>query len=94
MGCGMGSNQEIGENSTRARVAMFSATLCVSLKGSTRCSPDRFTQMPIDGYSRVFKKRGNETFGAAWRGDQFREYGSGNDEISTIERCVKSGASG
>ena len=58
----------------------FSAALRVSLESSTGGSPYRFTQMPIDGYSRVFKKRGNESFGAAWRGDQFREHGSGNDE--------------
>ncbi len=90
----MRSNQEVGENSPGARVAMFSAALRVSLESSTGSSPYRFIQMPIDGYSRVFKKRGNESFGAPRGGDQLSEHRRGHRKISAMERGVKSGASG
>ncbi len=72
---------------------MFSAALRVSLESSTGSSPYRFTQVPIDGYSRVFKKRGNESFGASRCGDQLSEHRRGHGKISVIKRGVKSGAS-
>jgi len=73
---------------------MFSAALRVSLESATGSSPYSFTQMPIDGYSRVFKKSGNESFGAPWGGDQLSEHRRGHGKISAIERGVKRGASG
>jgi len=61
---------------------------------STGSPPYRFTQMPVDGDSRVFEKRGNERLGAPRGGDQFSENWRGYDKISAIERGVKSGVSG
>ena len=90
----MRSNQEVGENSPRAQVAMFSAALRVSLEGSTGSSPYPFAQMPIDGYSRFFKKHGNESFGAPRCRDQLSEHGRGHNKISAIECGVKSSPSG
>ena len=62
VGCGMSSNHEVGENSPSARVPMFSASLGVSLESAAGGPPYRFAQVPIDGDSRVFKKRGHESF--------------------------------
>src|SRR5271170_3697460 len=81
VGRGVSPNQEVGENAPSARVAMFSTALRVALEGSTCSPPHRFAEMPIDGDSRVLKKRGNEGFGAPRSGDQLSEHRRGQNEI-------------
>ncbi len=90
----MGSNQEVGENSARSWVAVFSAALRICLKGAAGSSPYCFAQMPVNGDSCVFKKSGDEGLASVRGGYEFGEYGGGDDEISAMEGGVKSSAGG
>src|SRR6266852_2775118 len=61
---GVGSDQEVGENAARARIAMLAAALRVASERSASQSPDRFVKFPIDHDSGVCKERADE---AIWR---------------------------
>jgi len=91
---GVGSDQEVGENAARARIAMLAAAFRVTSESSAGRSPDRFVKFPIDHDSGVCKERADEIFGAPWGGDQFGKDGGGHGEISALESGFKRGASG
>ncbi len=79
---GVSSNQEVRENASRARIAMLSAPFRVAPECSAGRSPHRFTQMPIDRNSRVFKEPIHEIFSATGTSDQFGKDRGGHSYIS------------
>jgi hypothetical protein len=91
---GVGSDQEVRENTACAQVAMVAAAFRMASERSASRSPDRFLEFPIDYDSGVCKERADEIFGAPWGGDQFGEDWSGHGEISALESRFKRGASG
>ena len=75
MNSGVGSDQEVGKNTTGAKITLLSPALRVTTEGSSGRSPDGFVDFPIDGNPRVFKEGIDEIFAAARAGDQFSKNG-------------------
>jgi hypothetical protein len=68
---GVGSDQEVGKNPSRAQVALLSPPFRISSERSAGRPPYRFGQMPVDRDSGIFKEPIHEIFSSAGTRYQF-----------------------
>ncbi len=85
----MGSYQEVGENTPGTRDALLSQPGSVSLKYPAGSAPDCLVQIPVHKDPGVCQERIQESLAPAWGSHQLTKNGSGDEQITATERCVK-----
>ncbi len=81
----MSSDQEVSKNPPRAQVALLSTPFRIAAERSTGGSPNRFSQIPIDRDSGVFKEPIHEIFSSTGTCYQFGKDRRGHSYISLLK---------